>query len=138
MTATNPEIEARVVSTLESIEKLERFIDDAAFIPATQQHRGQIILALFSKTLTAGRAICALVREGFGEEAFGIGRTLIDIYLVVRYIANKDTEARAERFAMFFTKDQEGWQKVIPKILPAHCGPRHARKKRNSRHCKEL
>ncbi len=119
----NPEIEARIVSTLESIEKLERYIDDAAFIPATQQHRGQIILALFSKTLTAGRAICALVREGFGEEAFGMGRTLIDIYLVVRYIANKDTEARAERFAMFFAKDQEGWQKVIPKYYPDIVAP---------------
>jgi hypothetical protein len=115
---TNPEIEARVDSTLESIEKLERFIDDAVFVPATQQHRGQIILALFSKALTVGRAICSLVRAGFGEEAFGMGRTLIDIYFVVRYIANKDTEARAEQYAMFFTKDQEGWHKVIPKYYP--------------------
>lgn len=123
MTAPNPEIEARVVSALESIEKLERYIDDAAFIPATQQHRGQIILALFSKALTADRAICALVREGFGEEAFGMGRTLIDIYLVVRYIANKDTEGRAERFAMFFAKDQEGWQKVVPKYYPHIVAP---------------
>src|SRR5437879_2521281 len=120
---TEPEIEARVVSTLESIEKLEQYIDDAAFIPATQQHRGQIILALFSKALTVGRAACALVREGFGEEAFGMSRTLIDIYFAVRYIANKDTEARAERFAMFFTKDQEGWQKVVPKYYPHIVAP---------------
>jgi hypothetical protein len=124
MTApTNPEIEAQVASALESIEKLERYVDDAAFIPATQQHRGQIILALFSKALTVGRATCALVREGFGEEAFGMSRTLIDIYLTVRYIANKDAEARAERFAMFFTKDQEGWQKVVPKYYPHIVAP---------------
>lgn len=115
---SDPEIEARVASVLESIEKLERYVDDAAFIPATQQHRGQVILALFSKALTVGRAICSLVRTGFGEEAFGLGRTLIDIYLATRYIANKDTEARAERFAMFFTKDQEGWQKVVSKYYP--------------------
>jgi uncharacterized protein DUF5677 len=118
-----PEIQARIISTLESIERLERYLDDAAFIPATQQHRGQIILALFSKALTVGRAICTLVREGFGEEAFGMGRTLIDIYLVVRYIANKDTEARAERFAMFFTKDQEGWQKIVSKYYPHVVAP---------------
>jgi len=117
-TPTNPEIETRIISTLESIEKLERYIDDAAFIPATQQHRGQIILALFSKALTMGRAICSLVQAGFSAEGFGMGRTLIDIHLVVRYIANKDTEARAERFAMFFTKDQEGWQRVVPKYYP--------------------
>jgi hypothetical protein len=120
---SDSEIEVRVVSTLQSIEKLEQYLDDAAFIPATQQHRGQTILALFSKALTVGRAICALVRAGFGEEAFGMGRTLIDIYLVVRYIANKDTEARAERFAMFFTKDQEGWHKVIPKYYPHIAAP---------------
>jgi hypothetical protein len=66
------EIETRIVSALESIEKLERYIDDAAFVPATQEHRGQMILALFSKALTVGRAICSLVRAEFGEEAFGM------------------------------------------------------------------
>jgi acyl-CoA hydrolase len=123
------EIEAQVVSILESVEKLERFIDDAGFVPATQQHRGQVILALFSKALTVSRAICALVRAGFGEEAFGMGRTLIDIYLVVRYIANKDTENRAERFVMFFAKDQEGWQKVIPKYYPTVAVPNTTERK---------
>jgi hypothetical protein len=115
---TDPEIEARVVSTLESIEKLERYIDDAAFVPATQEHRGQIILALFSKALTVGRAVCALVRAGFGEEAFGMTRTLFDIYFDVRFISNRDTEPRAEKFAMFFTKDITGWRKIIPKSIP--------------------
>jgi hypothetical protein len=115
---TDPEIEARVVSTLESIEKLERYIDDAAFVPATQEHRGQIILALFSKALTVGRAVCALVRAGFGEEAFGMTRTLFDIYFDVRFISNRDTEPRAEKFAMFFTKDITGWRKIIPKYYP--------------------
>ncbi len=115
---TDSEIEARVVSAMESIEKLERHIDDAGFVPATQQHRGQIILALFSKALTVGRAICALVRAGFGEEAFGLSRTLFDIYFDVRYISNKDTEPRAEKFAMFFTKDIEGWRKIVPRYYP--------------------
>lgn len=115
---TDPEIEARVVSTLESIEKLERYIDDAAFVPATQQHRGQVILALFSKALTVGRAICSLVRADFGEEAFGMTRTLFDIYFDVRYISNKNTELRAEKFAMFFTKDIEGWRKIVPRYYP--------------------
>jgi Family of unknown function (DUF5677) len=118
MIPIDPTIEARVVSTLESIQQLEQYIDEAAFIPATAQHRGQIILALFSKCLTVGRAVCSLVQAGFGEEAFGMTRTLIDIYFAVRYTANNDTEARAERFAMFFTKDQESWQKVLPRYYP--------------------
>jgi hypothetical protein len=123
------EIEARVASALESIEKLERCIDDADFIPATQQHRGQMILALFSKALTVGRAICALVRAGFGEEAFGMSRTLFDIYFDVRYISNKNTESRAEKFAMFFTKDIEGWRKIVPRYYPQITMPQTAETK---------
>lgn len=116
-------INARVVSTLQSIDKLERYLDGSGFIPATNQHRGQIILALFSKCLTVGRAVCSLVQAGFGEEAFGVTRTLIEIYFDIRYISNKDTEMRAEKFAMFFTKDQEGWRKIIPKYYPNVVAP---------------
>jgi hypothetical protein len=114
----NATLEAKRVAILQSIEKLEQYLDDCRFVPATQQHRGQIVLALFSKSLTVGRAVCCLVQNGFGEEAFGMTRTLFDIYFTVRYISNKSTEARAERFAMFFTKDQEGWRRVLPKYYP--------------------
>src|SRR5260370_36248431 len=119
--ATSPvkaPINARVISTLQTSDKLERYIDASGFIPATQQHRGQIILALFSKCLTVGRAVCSLVQAGFGEEAFGVTRTLIEIYFDVRYIGNKDTELRAEKFAMFFAKDLEGWRAIIPEYYP--------------------
>jgi hypothetical protein len=129
MILTDSEIEARVASALESIEKLERYIDDADFVPATQQHRGQMILALFSKALTVGRAICALVRAGFGEEAFGMSRTLFDIYFDVRYISNKNTESRAEKFAMFFTKDIEGWRRIVPRYYPQITMPEAAETK---------
>jgi hypothetical protein len=112
------EFEAAVTSTSTVIEKLEQYIDDCAFVPATQQHRGQVILALFSKALTVARAVCSLIRAGFSEEAFGLARTLIDIHLIVRYISNAHTEARAEKFVMFFAKDQEGWRKILPKYFP--------------------
>lgn len=126
-TVTNPannksfvpeETKARVAATLRSIEKLEKFIDESTFIPATQDYRGIIILGLLSKCFTVGRAVCALVKAGFSEEAFGLTRTLIDNYLIVRYISNKDTEARAERFALFFLKNHESWAQVIPKFYP--------------------
>jgi len=109
--------EARIAAALASIEKLEQYIDDCEFVPATNQHRGQVILALFSKALTVGRAVCSLVRTGFPDEAFGMTRTLLDIHFTVRYISN-NVELRAERFAMFFAKDHEGWRQIIPKYYP--------------------
>ncbi|MGB8494169.1 MAG: DUF5677 domain-containing protein [Candidatus Acidiferrum sp.] len=100
------------------IERLEHCIDTSAFIPATRYYRGVVVLGLISKALTVGRAVCALVDAGFPGEAFGLTRTLIDIYFTVRYFSNGDAESRAERFAMFFAKDHEGWTKIIQKYYP--------------------
>lgn len=88
-------MEAETAQVLPLIEELEKFIDDAGFIPATATYRSTVILALLSKALTVSRASCVLVESGFPEEAFGLTRTLIDIYLVVRYISNQHTESRA-------------------------------------------
>jgi hypothetical protein len=38
-------------------------------IPATQVYRAKVIVPLFSKALTLGRAICVLVDKGFPAEA---------------------------------------------------------------------
>lgn len=105
------------------IDKLEKYIDDSKFIPAVRFYRSIIILALISKALTVARAICILVETGFPAEAFGISRTLIDIYLTIRYISNRDIEARAKRFAKFYAKGHEGWTKVIEKFYPAMAIP---------------
>ena len=108
----------RIASVLKVIKKLEDFIDESEFIPATDDYRGTIILGLLSKCLTVGRAVCALAQAGFPEEAYGLTRTLIDIYLTVRYISNKNTEIRAQRFAEFFMKNHESWAVIIPKFYP--------------------
>jgi len=115
---TDLDIECKTKSLLQIIEKLERHIDESEFVPATNQHRGQVVLALLSKSLTVGRAVCCLVQSGFGEEAFGLTRTLMDIRFNVRYISNRDTEARAQRYVEFFAKDSQGWRTIIPKYFP--------------------
>jgi hypothetical protein len=107
-----------VAEILGSVEKLEKFIDESEFIPATATYRGTVVLSLLSKSLTVGRAVCALVESGFPEEAFGVTRTLIDIYFTVRYISNQHTESRSEKFAMFFMKNHESWTQIIPKYFP--------------------
>ena len=109
---------AQIVETLDSIQKLENFIDESRFVPAMADYRGTIVLALLSKSFTVGRAVCALVEAGFSDEAFGLTRTLIDIYFIVRYISNKDTEARAQRFAEFYLKNHESWTQVVGKFYP--------------------
>ncbi|HVR24118.1 MAG TPA: DUF5677 domain-containing protein [Candidatus Polarisedimenticolia bacterium] len=41
------------------------------------------------------------MEAGFSDKAFGMTRTLVDIYITLRYIANKDTEERASLFYWF-------------------------------------
>jgi hypothetical protein len=105
------------------IKKLEEFIDKSEVIPATRFYRTVVILGLLSKSLTVGRSICCLVENDFPAEAFGLTRTLIDIYFTVRYISNTDTEARAERYARFFAKNHEDWTKIIAKFYPTRSIP---------------
>lgn len=108
----------KIAVVRDSIQKLETFIDECRYIPASSRYRTIIVLALLSKCLTVGRAVCTLVETGFPEEAFGVARTLIDIYFIVRYISNSDSEQRAERFALFFAKNHEDWVKIVSKYYP--------------------
>jgi len=62
------------------IDKLEVFINEERYIPATRRYRGVVVLALLSKSLIVGRAVCNLVEGAFPAEAFGLSRTLIDIF----------------------------------------------------------
>ena len=75
-------------------------------------------MPLLSKTLTVGRAICLLVDGGFAAEAFATSRTLIEIFLTVRYITNKDTEKRAERYVKYHARVRVEWKKIIEEHMP--------------------
>jgi len=59
-----------------------------------------------------------LVEAGFGDEAFGMTRTIVDIFVTLRYIANQDTDERAQLYYQYFAKDIEGWNSVIKDFWP--------------------
>lgn len=104
---------------LTQIQRLERFINDWKMIPATAVRRNRVFLALISKALTVGRAVCVLAKTGFGAEAFGLSRTLVDIYFSVRYMSNKDTEARVDTYADYEARVHKEWVRIYTKYYPA-------------------
>lgn len=104
--------------TLKRIARLEKFIDNWKMIPATADARNRVFLALLSKALTVGRAVCALVRTGFPAEAFGLSRTLIEIFFSVRYMSNKDTEARITTYVEYAARVQKEWVILNHKYFP--------------------
>lgn len=103
---------------LRLIGKLEDFVNESNYIPATQFYRSKVLLALISKALTTGRAVCALVDASFAGEAFGLSRTLVEIFFTVRHISNKDTEERARQYAEHIGKTMEEFLRVAEKHYP--------------------
>ena len=88
-------------------------------IPATAVVRNRVFLALLSKALTVGRAICALVKDGFPAEAFGMSRTLIDIFFSVRYMSNKETDGRIATYVEYAARIQKEWINLNDKYFPS-------------------
>lgn len=99
-------------------KKLEDYVTGLEIIPATLMYRSAVLLALLSKLLTVSRAMCLLIDAGFDSEAFGLSRTLIEIFFCVRYISNKDAESRAETYVNYTARVRVEWQTIIAKHFP--------------------
>jgi Family of unknown function (DUF5677) len=100
------------------IQRLEDYLNGLEMIPATRYYRNAVLLASLSKILTVSRAICVLIDAGYPAEAFGLSRTLIEIYFCVRYIGNKNTEQRAETYVNYHARVRQEWQTIIMKYYP--------------------
>lgn len=108
----------KVNDVLPRIEALEQYIDKLGVIRSTRYVGSAVLLALLSKSLTVARAVCSLVETGFAAEAFGLTRTLVELYLTVHYITNKDTESRAKTYVEYFARVHAGWGEINAKYYP--------------------
>jgi hypothetical protein len=117
---------SRRVCKRTEVEHLRKFIDyakllvnDAWYYPPSYGYQYMVALALYSKCLTVAEATLVLLDAGFGDEAFGMTRTLVDIFLTLRYIANNDTHERAKRYAQFAAKSSAIWAEIVEIYWPA-------------------
>jgi len=102
------------------IKHMETSINRMKMIPATSLRRNAVLLGLISKSLTLGRAICLLVEKGFFTEAFGLSRTMIEIFFCVRYIGNQDSENRANTYVDYNARVRQEWSTLTKKFYPTH------------------
>jgi hypothetical protein len=103
---------------LREVKSLENHLNNLEMIPAIHLYRNTVILALLSKALTVCRAICVLIDSGFHAEAFGMSRTLIEIFFCLRYISNKETENRAETYVKYTARVRLEWNNIFLKHFP--------------------
>jgi len=121
-------------SEIEHVRKFVAYaklrVNEAWIYPPVNAYRYMVALALYSKCITVAEAILSLLDAGFSDEAFGMTRTLVDIFITLHYIANNDTEERARRYAQFSAKDSEVWAEVTKTYWPANVQPLPERIKR--------
>ncbi len=98
--------------------RIRSLLDSRGYYPRLGVYADSVFLSLFSKSIRVSETICALVGDGFNEEAFGMTRTLLDLLITVRFIANKKTERRAERFFNFLARDTVSWLGIIQTHYP--------------------
>jgi hypothetical protein len=99
MTLMSPEeIEPRVSV---AIRLLQKEIDDTLFCPRAGFALDQALLIVTSKALRLGLAICQLIAAGFYGEAFGLTRSVLEAFFIVKYISSKDAEDRARSYLQF-------------------------------------
>ncbi len=105
-------------------------LNEAWYYPPLNGYRYMVALALYSKCLTTAEAILVLLDANFSEEAFGMTRTLVDIFITLRYISNKETEERAKRYTQFSAKNSEVWTELTRIYWPQKLQPLDDRTKR--------
>jgi Family of unknown function (DUF5677) len=65
-----------------------------------------------------GRAVCTLVLSGFPTEAFGLSRTLIEIYFSLRYMGSRETQERVTTYIEYGTRVKKEWFDINAKYYP--------------------
>src|SRR5712691_6224585 len=119
---TKKESYHRVIEDVSAVSRfirlLERYVNESELRPRQGYAADWVLLALVSKSIWVAKSICSLVRRGFPEEAFGLTRTLTDIFFTVRFICNQDSDRRARRFGNFFAKEQEMWIRIKNAYFP--------------------
>jgi len=83
------------------------------------------LIALARRALRLHEAIIELWEKGLEPEANILARALCEVWIVVRWITNKDKEDRAMRYAGFEAKLIQHIGKVLPKHDPSLKMPRH-------------
>jgi len=86
------------------LRKVGAFIDNQAIYPRGNVFLDKVVAAHVSKALNVAQSIIALIDAGFSEEAFGVSRTMVEIALNLRYITNRNSEQRAQRFVHYIAR----------------------------------
>jgi hypothetical protein len=80
------------------LRDLQAYFDNAFIYPRGNLLLDRVVLIHVSKALRVAQSVMALIDAGYGEEAFGLSRTMVEVGLNLRFITNRHSVRRAQRF----------------------------------------
>lgn len=101
------------------VDRVRTTVDNREVYPRRTQYLDVVLLMLLSKAVRVSEATCTLIETGYYEEASGLSRTLIDLFFTSRYLANRESLERADKFVRFWAKDYSAWIPLIEKYYLA-------------------
>ena len=99
MMAEAPETQAlaELCTVRNFIDVVVRAVEDLRIYTRLNLLLDRVMLVLLLRCVRTARSVCDLAERGFGDEAYVLSRTALEICLSARHIGNRDSEKRAVR-----------------------------------------
>lgn len=94
--------------------------------------------ALLRGACRTSRAIVSLAQSGYGAATLALARSVIDSWITIRWLTNKDTDSRTRRFLAFDSKLRERIIQLIGTHYPTVDLRRYGGNKRHDRQALEF
>jgi hypothetical protein len=70
------------------------------------------------KAFHVHEAVMTLCKAGMASEAYALSRIMVEMFIVLRWITNRDQNDRAKEYAFFVAKRKEYWAKTLQRYYP--------------------
>jgi hypothetical protein len=87
--------------------RIEQGFEKRQAILRRSSHADIVLAGLFRSSMATARSVVHLTRSGFGADALGMSRSIAEKWITIRFITNKDTDARALKFRAFNARQHE-------------------------------
>lgn len=112
---TPEEIEPRVSA---AFRLLQDELDTSLFCPRTGFAFEHVPLMVVSRTPRMRLAVCHLVAGGFYGEAFGLTRSVMEAFFIVKHVSTKDPEARSQSYLDYTEAYYFNQERIREKYFP--------------------
>jgi hypothetical protein len=115
---TESEVAAWIDAAEAAARQLKEAIAAEKIYVATSVATSSVPFSHLTKAFQIHNAILILCRAGYGSEAMALSRSILEMYITLRWITNQNQNKRAEDFAFFIAKRKEYAAKTFAKYQP--------------------